>query len=477
MNSPTSMNLGYLLEELIVIAQKPKTDFALSMNMTPSGLSKILTGSRLPSSKEKRTFIHQAADYFAESIYSHGCYLKLINLFPVIYNFKAIDELRTFLIYAIEFALDNDMAASQQINLEFNKRGFFYLGATPVLNLLCITLSHYVNNSCSSNEPLEAYSTIPTYDPAYVEIFKKDLLVINPNKCTHVTMNHFFDGSIHESSIKGKGISLNFISITQRGFKLNLWSSNDNLGQPFLLLKGKMLLMFDSQLDGTPLMIPITNRAYLNLFYASLMNKNIQKISYGRSEVIEFVHKHGDRVVKCLETGIDSVYNFIPIGYLLEKDEIQSMGRSQELNDFAWRLTQSVLNHNTQIFLSRKDMEQLAASGKVIIPFVGTYFLQGDQKIAYMQRLNTYIQNDEHGDKFKIIDNKLNNMVVLYFEDKCLIYAFDDEYALEKIHVFDRDKVETMLNHLMIPSRTTALEFTGELWQAYHEDLLRKTNV
>lgn len=37
------MRTGVLLEELINIAKIPKTDFALSMNMTPSGLSKILT--------------------------------------------------------------------------------------------------------------------------------------------------------------------------------------------------------------------------------------------------------------------------------------------------------------------------------------------------------------------------------------------------------------------------------------------------
>ncbi|GAA0086949.1 hypothetical protein UT300007_33900 [Clostridium sp. CTA-7] len=48
------MEIGTLLEELINIAQISKTDFAISMNMTPSGLSKILTGRRLPLFREKR---------------------------------------------------------------------------------------------------------------------------------------------------------------------------------------------------------------------------------------------------------------------------------------------------------------------------------------------------------------------------------------------------------------------------------------
>ena len=49
------MSTAQLLVKLIDIARIPKTDFALNMHMTPSGLSKILTGKRLPNLKEKKT--------------------------------------------------------------------------------------------------------------------------------------------------------------------------------------------------------------------------------------------------------------------------------------------------------------------------------------------------------------------------------------------------------------------------------------
>ncbi|HBD00533.1 MAG TPA: hypothetical protein DC053_16135, partial [Lachnoclostridium sp.] len=83
------MKTGKLLEDLIDIAQTPKTDFAISMNMTPSGLSKILKGGRLPFLKEKRVFSRQAAAYFAEVLYGHGCYLKFMHIFPVLYDFSS----------------------------------------------------------------------------------------------------------------------------------------------------------------------------------------------------------------------------------------------------------------------------------------------------------------------------------------------------------------------------------------------------
>ncbi len=53
------MKTGKLLEELIDIVQTPKTDFAISMNMTPSGLSKILKGGRLPNSAGRQLLILQ----------------------------------------------------------------------------------------------------------------------------------------------------------------------------------------------------------------------------------------------------------------------------------------------------------------------------------------------------------------------------------------------------------------------------------
>lgn len=102
------MRIGLLLEELIDMAQTAKTDFAINMNMTPSGLSKILKRARLPIIKEKRVFSRQAAAYFAESLYSYRCYFKFLPLFPVIYDFSSKYELEMFLSCALEYALDKD---------------------------------------------------------------------------------------------------------------------------------------------------------------------------------------------------------------------------------------------------------------------------------------------------------------------------------------------------------------------------------
>ncbi len=135
------MNMSSLLEKLIIVSKRNKTDFALSMNMTPSGLSKILTGGRLPNVKDRHSFTEKAAGYFAEAIYGHGCYLKLAEVFPFSYEFRTRDELRYFFLAAIEYALDQDLTVENSVNLSYSDRGFYYLGRRSVLNNLCVLLS------------------------------------------------------------------------------------------------------------------------------------------------------------------------------------------------------------------------------------------------------------------------------------------------------------------------------------------------
>ncbi|MGI6404577.1 MAG: hypothetical protein ACOX0K_10315 [Oscillospiraceae bacterium] len=166
------MKLHLLLEKLVHIAQKPKTDFAQSIRMTPSGLSKILTGKRLPTTRERKVFTKLAAEYFAESIYAPNCHLKFKDLYPVIYDFQSKRELLAFLTYGIEYAMDKNFAQESSVNFDYSERGFYFLGYKPVINWLCVILSEYL--TCHpSDEPLELYSTLPLLGSGYNSILKR----------------------------------------------------------------------------------------------------------------------------------------------------------------------------------------------------------------------------------------------------------------------------------------------------------------
>lgn len=462
------MGIGTLFEQLIDLTQKSKTDFALSMNMTPSGLSKILTGNRLPSTKEKKSFIKDAAAYFTESIYSHACHIQFKDIFPVIYNFKSPEELNSFLTFAIQYALDKDIAAANQVNFDFTERGFYYIGRNAVLNLMCILFSDHLTEKGAM--PLELFTMLPTYLPAYSDIFLKSLIV-NPEKCTNITLNHFFDGTIHESSIKGTGISLNFISARQRGMDLNLWEASEDLGQPFLLIKGKLLLIFNTQLDGSPLLIPVMHKGFLNKFFGSLMGKKIRKISYNKQEVVNYLASNPEKVSRILDQGIDKINNFIPIGYLPEKDEMESIADKDRIGEWLLKLFRSILINNTELSFTLTDMQKFAANGMAIVPFIGVYTFPFEERLVCLQRFDQYLKDEEHYDRIKILDSRLVNMAFFYVGEYCLIYAIDQEYNLEKVHIFNREKVEDMLEKITQLNNLTTLSFTKELWQTYLSSL------
>ena len=100
------MKAGQLINSLFEISGVSKTDFAIFMNMSPSGLSKILTGSRLPPQKEKRQFCNQSASFFCDALWGEHCVARLQPLFSIIYEFQSKQELKQFLYRAIKYALD-----------------------------------------------------------------------------------------------------------------------------------------------------------------------------------------------------------------------------------------------------------------------------------------------------------------------------------------------------------------------------------
>ncbi|WP_019849960.1 hypothetical protein [Desulfitobacterium sp. PCE1] len=315
------MGIGVLLEELICIAQTSKTDFAISMNMTPSGLSKILTGKRLPLFKEKRAFCRQASNYFAEAIYCLGCYLKFENIFPVIYDFSSKYELETFLAHALEYELDKGLSTENDINLDYPERETSFLGKKTILNMLCVIVSDSIVNE---NTPLELYSTLPLFSRRYSDIFRR-IKIINPKKQKNISFNHFFDMPSFEDSYEEYDIDvLSSIVKAQQYVDLNLWKITKEIDSTFLLLKGQFLLLFSIQMDGTPLMVLITHKGYLTVFFNSLMKKNVKKISYNRNEVISALEADPSLIDKLTDRHIDAVYNFISIGYLIEQKELET---------------------------------------------------------------------------------------------------------------------------------------------------------
>lgn len=464
------MKTGKLLEELIDIAQTPKTDFAISMNMTPSGLSKILKGGRLPFLKEKRTFCRQAAAYFAEALYGHGCYLKFMHVFPVIYDFSSSYELEIFLAYAIEYAFDKDSDRENNGNLSHPDREASYLGKKTILNMFCVLISDYIMEN--QGIPLEFYSTLPFFDQFYSDIFLR-LKILNTQMQKKPVFNHFFDISSMEASSERYNTGLlTYIVKAEEYVDLNLWRISKEMNCFFLLLKGQFLMIFSQQLDGMPLMTFVVHKGYLNVFLNSHMRKESKKISYTGREAAAALDADPSIFSRLADRHVEAVYNFIPIGYLVgEKDLGPAEGREMAKRTVL-ELFHRILDKETIFFVTVDAMMGFCSTGKAIVPLFGAVNFPPGERISYLQRFNSFI-NEKSADKVRIVNSEQPKAAVFCLQGLNLVYMIDHDYKAEKIHCLETDLINETLTRETSAGTMKILDFSPDLWESYLGEMTR----
>lgn len=458
------MKLHLLLEKLVHIAQKPKTDFAQSIRMTPSGLSKILTGKRLPTTRERKVFTKLAAEYFAESIYAPNCHLKFKDLYPVIYDFQSKRELLAFLTYGIEYAMDKNFAQESSVNFDYSERGFYFLGYKPVINWLCVILSEYL--TCHpSDEPLELYSTLPLLGSGYNSILKR-IVITNPKLLKGITFHHIINESrLEEYDMKSAEGVFSLLVKANEYCNLNLWSTSNGVTQHFLLLKGHALLLLNS-LDETPLLIPIFHKSYLILFHNSLLKEGAKKISFGTDEAIAYLKENPHQAAQLAEQA-ECSYSFLPMGYLMQKGELERIYSDHPLLDIVQNMHHAILSG--RMYFSVASVELFVSFGKLVIPLLGTVCIPPEERRAYLKRFNHFLKEDQWH-KVTLINGELGDFVVVFTQDTAILYS--NNGTEEKFHVFRQPPIYQLLKKVLLAETNVVFELSPDLWKAYQEDLL-----
>lgn len=458
------MEISMLLEELIEVAGKPKTDLAISMNMTPSGLSKILTGKRIPMMRERKEFARQTAEYFAEAIYCPGCYLKLKNIFPLLYDFETREELKVFLASAVEYSLDRAFALENNVDINRLDRGVYFFGEEPALNMLCIILSDYV--PVKEEDPLEIYGNLEMLHPDFSLIYRR-LRISAPERYKNVIFNLFFD----KEQLRGLGSEFfTFLNRTQDIFQINLWEWECEKRRFFLLLKGKAVLQFNSWQEDSIIMIPVTNPGYLAMFYNVIIGKGAKKVSYSRDEAVSYLEKHPCYVKGLLDKGVDALYNFVSVGYLLERWELDGTAADDFLKDAVYQLLNGALVQNKAFVVSYGAMERFITTGNIIAPLLGTVNYPEGTRMPYLQRYTSYLRDDMY-EGVKIVKIELANMAVLCAAEMTFVYTIDRRLEVERIHILPSGCVTEMLYKKTLGKKNETLDLTKELWEAYQERL------
>lgn len=464
------MKTGVLLETLINISKISKTDFSIYLNMAPSSLSKILNGSRLPYSKEKKQFSRMAAGYFAEALYCLNCHMKLKVIFPAIYDFQSKFELENFLSLAIAYAINKDLDDESGSSLNFPNSELSYLGIKNILNMLCILTSDYIGSS--DNESVEFFSTIPIYSPFFSDILQR-VQLFNTTTEIPAIFHQFLSCSTGECVQKNdKTNYLPAIVYAQKSVNLHLWELSEKPDNPYLLLKGKYLLIFCSQPDGTPLMTCIRQKSHVVSCLTALLKMKSSKITYSQNEIKQILTENPSHLSKLLAQQSNSLFTSIPLGYLVNEEDLKNHKNDKNIKTIIIDFFKEVMTNDTEFFITIDAMMKFCQTGTVVVPLIGQIVIPPDRRIAYLKRLNHFIRNKELN-KIMIINSTLPEMTVFSSDNQFMIYLHDFNQQ-DKVHTFVSPEINNILQREFSGNLQKIVHFTVELWDSYLDEMAIK---
>lgn len=461
------MKIGPLIENLLDISQKPKTDFALHMHMSPSGLSKIIVGTRLPLQKEKKAFCRQAASYFSEAVWKTNCYVELEALFPLIYNFTTKLELAQFIAQALEYSLDLEYAAENSENIDFPDREVCYVGIESTLNMLCIIVSNHVRQ-CHDHEKLDFYSTLPLFSNVSPDLFDRlriSGLSARPGLSYHQILDSNFLSS--ESSM----IGLDFIyavSNMQLYGDVTLWEADRKHFLTFLLIRGRCLMVFNTYLDGSPAMAVINHKSYLVNYYNAMMMRGMKQITFSGREALEIMKSDINFIDNLIKSGVKAVYSAISIGYMLDEKDLKNFNANATVKRKILKLFNHIMSSDAIFYVSIDAMMDFYRTGKLNVPLLGIVDIPQEERVPYLQRLSNYLIEPK---KIQVLNTNMPKLTILHGFDFTIIYHTDSDFSFEKLSFIRSNAIYNGLNQEIESGRMKVLPFTDELWTTFLKGL------
>lgn len=462
------MKTASLIEELISIASITKKDFAAAVDLSPSGLSRFLTGRHSLDLRDHKNFSLGAAQLLASAIYQPNCYSRLAGIFPFIYDFSSKNDLEIFLHNAISYNLEHDFAVSHEIFLDYQDKESFYYNHRQVLNMTCIILSDMLQTE--KDESLEFYSTMPLL---FREMpYSLSRIIFTGNHRRKINFNQSLDFETDSLSNGYPQINNPFGTIHQLelNFDLYFWESNRGPQQQYLLLKNRCLLIYDSLPDAAPTLKLIRNKNYLLRFSQFIQNNWGRKLSFNREEANRRLDADPTLLSQLTERDLQAIYNFAPIAYVLKPDEMEAVEESPERRERMHQLLDKLMNSGADIYVSGAAIGEFVRSGKAILPLSGIATIPKDRRIEIMQRLETQL-SPEMKKRSKVIYTSMSSAVIFCSKDLTLLYMVNQDGSKEKIHLFFVENAAAYLEQDFRKKQFRLLEYSDSRWQSYIDEI------
>lgn len=455
------MTTGALLDALIEIAETSKADFAMDTHMTPSRLSLILSGKRLPAFKEKEKFSQNAARVLAKHIFSTNCHFKFKDIFPIIYKFNSQHELEVFLENALEYYFDRDWAAANEHEQEIPDRGITYLADDIIMNTFCVVLSDQLLRDPETE--LDIYSSLPFFSKYLPSLLKRIRILWNKQRPVK------FNQAIYSSEL-APGFNtrspLEFIHNFQEFCKLSFWQPDSTFDNDFILFKDQLLLLFGHQLDNTLSMTVINDRSYVQHFYEKAFQNAAVKLTYNREDVDHIRSTHpGILASFAQELQIEASFIFSPIGISASEENLSPLIRSATERKDLLSFFEGILSGDGAIFFSDDALKLFIDTGRVQVPFYGAIEIPPSERTAYLRRMIQHSSAQKN--KFHLIYSSLSRMMILCLSTSSLIYTVDHSLQNEKIHLLPGADIGKTLKDQIEKNSLEVAVFNQELWDKY----------
>lgn len=457
------MTTGALLDALIEIAGISKTAFAMDTYMAPSGLSLILTGKRLPGIKDKESFCRQAASALAVHIYEAHCYRKLTNLFPVIYDFHTQYELEAFLQRALEHTLDRDWALAHKQDLDYPDHGKIYLGEQKILNTFCIVFSDQ-HTRCPEDD-LDIYSSLPIFSGKYPPFLRR-LRFMSKNGTCRISLHQAIPmGADLKAVIPGN--PLNIINALQDYCDLNFWQAQLTVSENLLLLKDRLLILFDRQLDDSWSMSVIEHKNQVQNIYEEIKTRQDKLLSFDRQQFLEKRESGQNFYDKLMQLEITDVFTFTSICYSVTEEDLAQIESSAEERRRLLAFFEKILDGNSRIYFSDLSLRAIASEGRLLVPLHGVIDIPPSERIPYLNRAMQYTLESAAADKFQLIFSSLSRMWLVCTPDLSIIYTIGHGMKNEKVHLFYGINLGDNFRKLIEDEGLEIAVFNSDLWNDF----------
>ena len=256
----------------------------------------------------------------------------------------------------------------------------------------------------------------------------------------------------------------------EQSFDLYFWESNSSDKQHYILLKKNCLLIFAALPDAAPTLKLIRNKNYLVRFLQFIDKSWGRKLSFNGEEARHLLDQDPALLTGLLDRGLQAVYNFVPVNYVLTAGEMAETGASPEERERMQNFLHAVIKSDADFYYSSAAVSEFSRSGKAIVPLTGLVSIPEERRVELLQRLEAEV-NPEMRRRSRLIYTSMSNAAILCCQDMSLLYMINQDGSSEKIHFFLMKNVAEYLEEDYRRKQFRLVDYSKSRWQAYLDEV------